>query len=144
MSIFGGRRPEPVPAELGDGFWITEAPALQRTIRNALKSRERSKPTVPAELTFEPGRGRVVAIWRNQLVGFVPDERSADLQRQLDLAGRARLTGPAEVHQVAGEWRIWAGPWPQDELPPPYPAGRIAPAPRQIFGIQLNDRRDRG
>ena len=134
MKIFGRRRPAP-PAEVGEGFWVTEAPALQQGIRSALTAGETARQTAPAELHIEQGREeRLVVLWRNFIVGFVPESQLPALRRQL--ADHPRLTIRGAAHLHGREWRIWAGPpWPVS--PPPYPQPTIEPAPAAIFGVQL-------
>ena len=129
-------------AEIDAGFWVTEAPALQRAIRNALHGLLTPQTPVPAELSFDHGlEGRVVVAWRNHIVGFVPADRSADLARQLADAAPAPLVAEGTVHRHGDELRIWAGPeWLGDELPQ-YPASEIEPSPPRIFGIQMNNPR---
>lgn len=140
MSIFGRRRARPVRAEFSTGCWVTEAPAMQQSIRSALPGLQGGQPVVTAELSFDHGlAGRVVVTWRNLIVGFVPESHRSDVARQLGQAGRAPLIAPGRVLQQDGEWRIWAGPsWP-GEQPPPYPEARIAPTPPHILGIQLRN-----
>lgn len=138
MSIFGRRRPAP-PAEVGEGFWVTEAPALQQGIRSALTAVETARQVAPAELTIEKGADeRLVVLWRNFIVGFVPESHLAPLGRQLEDHERLTTRGAAHLH--GREWRIWAGPpWPADQGPPPYPQPTIQPAPAAIFGVQLRN-----
>lgn len=132
------RRVESCPAEVGTGFVATEAPALQATIRSAFELGEGGGP-LAVELGFALGAaGRVVVVWRNRNVGFVPPDHLPDLRRQLGAAGGARLVAPGVVYHDGTWLRVWVGPAPQGPLPRP-PAGYdLLPAPpTTIFGFTL-------
>ncbi|WP_324649949.1 hypothetical protein [Georgenia sp. H159] len=139
MSIFRRRRTPELAADLGSGFWVTEAPAMQHAILGALTRAESARAVVPVELTFDAGaEGRVVALWRNLIVGFVPDDVAPTVRQQLADAGEARLVTSGLALPEGREWRIWAGPpWLEGTRPPSYPASTIRPTPPAIFGIQL-------
>ena len=138
MRIFGRRPPAPL-VEIGEGFWVTEAPALQQGIRSALTAVETARQTAPAELSVERGRDeRLVVLWRNFIVGFVPEAHLPPLREQLADHSRVTIRGSAHLH--GDEWRIWAGPtWPAVQGPPAYPQPTITPAPPAIFGVQLGN-----
>lgn len=132
------RRRASRPAEVGDGFVATEAPALQATIRSAFELGEGGGP-MSVELAFAPGAaGRVVVVWRNRNVGFVPPDHLDDMRRQLEAAGNARLVAPGLVYHDGTWLRVWVGQAPQGPLPVP-PAGYdLLPAPpTTIFGFTL-------
>lgn len=114
---------------------------MQHAIRGALTAAEATTSAVPVELSFDHGaEGRVIALWRNLIVGFIPDDVAPGLRQQLSDAGEARLVTRGQAMQVGREWRVWAGPpWPEGTTPPPYPGSTIAPAPPAVFGIQLQN-----
>jgi hypothetical protein len=125
---------------VGSGFVALEAPALQATIRSAFVTGEGSGP-MAVELTFTPGAdGRVVVVWRNRIVGFVPDPHAAVLRRQLDASDRAHVVADGRVYDDGTWWRVWVGPDPDGELPVP-DAGydELAPPIPSIFGFSLGE-----
>jgi hypothetical protein len=132
-----------VPAQVGAGFVAAEAPALQATIRSAFVGAERVVPgaggrSVPAELSFEPGAaGRVVVVWRNRNVGFVPEPQAAALRRQLDEPGPPQLVAEGQVYHDGTWWRVWVGP-PPGELPvPDEHYDELVPEAPTIFGFAI-------
>lgn len=132
------RRRASRPAEVGAGFVATEAPALQATIRSAFELGEGGGP-LTVELGFASGAaGRVVVVWRNRNVGFVPPDHLDDMRRQLGAAGSAPLVAPGVVYHDGTWLRVWVGPVPRGPLPAP-PAGYdLLPAPpTTIFGFTL-------
>ncbi|SFB22699.1 hypothetical protein [Cellulomonas marina] len=142
MAFF--RRRDRVRADLVEGFAVTEAVALQTALVGALRPAERaSGAAVPAELVLEAGLdGRVVVVWRNAVVGFVPPARERELAVRVAGAGRALLTVAGAVHRdgPSGPWRVWAGPVPPAGFPRPAPdEDRLAPPPRRVLGIPLTD-----
>ncbi len=127
-------------ADIGGGFVATEAPALQKAIRGAMKLGELSAGQLEADLSFEPGaEGRIVVRWRNHYVGFVPETHAPALRRQLATLGRAALVSPGVVYRDGELWRIWVGePLPGIEVPRPAPGyDSIGPEPATIFGIPV-------
>ncbi|MBU4336890.1 MAG: hypothetical protein KJ548_09980 [Actinobacteria bacterium] len=125
-----------VPADLPEGFVATEAPALQATIRSAFVAGEGAAP-MAVELTFAPGAaGRVVVVWRNRNVGFVPREHADDLHRVLTQGQHVRLVAEGRLYHDGSWWRIWVGPDPVGPLPVP-PAGydELPPPAPTIFGF---------
>ena len=106
MRLFG--RHAEVSAEVGDGFVAGEAVALQTSFQAALSGRERSaREPVPAELQLDGGKGgRVVLIWRNVVVGFVPPSHEQSLLAQVAAAGRAHLLDREAVRHVQQRWRF--------------------------------------
>lgn len=133
-------RVHPVVADIGGGFVATEAPALQKAIRGAMRLGEFAAGELDADLTFEQGaEGRVVVRWRNHYVGFVPETHAPALRRQLAGRGRAALVSPGVVYRDGELWRVWVGePLPGIDLPRPA-AGydSIEPEPATIFGIPV-------
>lgn len=120
-----------VPAILFGGFWAAEAVALQRSLAEALTSREQAaRAPVPAELRLSRGAGdRLVVTWRNVIVGFVPPDEVPLLGPQLPPGRRDELEVPGVVDHSTGMWRVWVGTPPDggfplpgielDTLPPP-------------------------
>lgn len=138
MGLFG--RHAEVPAEVGDGFVAGEAVALQTSFQAALTGRERSaREPVLAELQLEGGKGgRVVLIWRNVVVGFVPPAHEVDLRGQLHRAGKDRLVCPGQVYRDGDLWRVWVGARPPAGAREPEPGtDRLAAPPTRIFGLAL-------
>ena len=129
------RTPPPVPADLPEGFWCAEALALGRSLDTARRSAGAPGET-GAQLVLEDGaEGRVVVLWHNAIVGFVPAEHAVALGAQLAAARPARLTAPGRVLQHDGLWRVWVGPpWP-GRTPPPTPPDELGPPPSTILGI---------
>lgn len=135
MRLFDRWRSAEVPADVGPGFWVAEATAMQRAIITALGAAERAHPRVPARLELSPGaEGRVVVVWRNVIVGFVPPEHAAPLRRQLEVAGKATLVSAGVVVEVGGRRRIWAGEGDPTGSPP---VDELAAPPTTIFGMNL-------
>ncbi|MFC4553769.1 hypothetical protein [Georgenia faecalis] len=139
MRLFDRRRPAPVSADVGPGFWVAEASAVQHAIVSALTAAERAGAGGPATLQLSPGaEGRVVVQWRNLIVGFAPPTSAASLRRQLEAAGKAPVVLDGRVVVAPdGLWRIWAGPGEPVGPPPGAEADEIAPATSAIFGIAL-------
>jgi hypothetical protein len=128
-----------VAADVGAGFVATEAPALQQAFRSALRLGDPADGPVEAEFALQAGAAeRVVVVWRNAYVGFVPTSHLASLRGQLVAAGRARLVAPGQVYRDGALWRAWLGPVP-DGGPPPVGEGydELEPPPPTIFGIPL-------
>ncbi|WP_413452596.1 hypothetical protein AA0Y32_09965 [Georgenia phoenicis] len=135
MRLFDRWRSTEVPADVGPGFWVAEAGALQRAIVTALGADARGRPEVRARLELSAGaEGRVVVVWRNVIVGFVPPDHAAPLRRQLEAAGRATLVAAGSVVRADGQWRIWLGEGTPVGEPP---ADELTPPPATIFGISL-------
>lgn len=138
MRLFGRR--DAVPAQVGDGFVAGEAVALQTSFQAALTGHERAaREPVAAELQLDPGKGgRVVLVWRNVVVGFVPPAHEADLRGQLNRAGKGRLVCPGQVYRDGDVWRVWVGARPPVEHPAPEPGtDRLSAPPTRIFGLAL-------
>ena len=102
------------------GFHAAEAPAMQRSVLEALGLGARpAPPVVPARLHVERGAdARLVLVWRNVIVGFVPPDATGPLTAALDEAGDATLVVDGAVHHVDGTWRVWVGPVPPEGFPP--------------------------
>ncbi len=92
---------------------------MQRSLLEALGLGDRPAPAVvPAQVLVEPGADdRLVLVWRNVIVGFVPPSSTPDLATQLADAGDAALVAPGVVHHVDGVWRVWVGAIPARGLP---------------------------
>ena len=127
-------------ADVGQGFVALEAPALQATIRSVFVAGEGGGP-LAAELSFAPGAdGRVVAVWRNRNVGFVPEPHAAVIRRQLDEPGPGRLVADGRVYDDGTWWRVWVGPDPAGGFPVPDDAyDELAPPIPSIFGFALGE-----
>jgi len=134
MSLLRRRRP-PVPADVPEGFWCAEALALKRSIDSARRF-ARAPGETRARLTLDDGaEGRVVVLWENVVVGFVPAAHTPGLRPQLRAARPASLVADGRVLEHAGLWRVWVGPpWPS-EAPPPPPPDELGPPPDTILGI---------
>ncbi|QAY70507.1 hypothetical protein [Xylanimonas protaetiae] len=128
-----------VVAELRDGFVATEAPALQVSIRAALQPGERGSEPVSADLRFAPGAdGRVVVLWRNRHVGFVPPSHREVLAAQVAAAGKATVQAEGCVYRDGGVRRVWVGPLPAAGFPRVEPGYDELPAPETtLFGFSL-------
>lgn len=134
-------RPTEVRADVGAGFWVAEAPAMRHAIVGALTGAECARSAASATLVFETGaEERVVVVWRNRFVGFVPPSHAAPLRDRLATAGRARLVTEGQVLERDGVWRVWAGPGAPDDAAPG-PADELAPPPPRIFGMVIRDER---
>ncbi|MCM3659731.1 hypothetical protein M3148_01795 [Georgenia satyanarayanai] len=135
MRLFDRWRSAEVPADVGTGFWVAEAAAMQRAIITALAGAECSRSAVPARVELSPGaEGRVVVVWRNVIVGFVPPDHAAPLRGQLAAAGKATLVAPGLVVAAGGQRRVWVGEGAPVGEPP---ADELAPPLTTIFGINL-------
>lgn len=134
-------RPE-VTADVGDGFWVTEATALQRSIVGALGMGERRSPPAEILLRFDSvPNGSVVVVWRNRNVGFVPSSHASSLREQLSAAHPAKLTVRGDLYQHDGLWRLWAGPRSESDPPAPDPGiDTMAAPPVTILGIPVSGR----
>ncbi|TNC17457.1 hypothetical protein FHE66_10325 [Georgenia sp. 311] len=134
MSLFR-RTPPPVPADVPEGFWCAEARALQRSVAEARRT-SRAPGETRAELLLQDGaEGRVVVLWHNVIVGFVPAEHAPELRGQLAAARPASLSAVGHLLEHEGLWRIWVGPrWP-GERPPRVPPDELGPPPDTILGI---------
>ncbi|MDD9206622.1 hypothetical protein PU560_09120 [Georgenia sp. 10Sc9-8] len=142
MTFFKRRRPVELEADVGEGFWLTEALGMQRSITAALTAPERHGRGTSARLEFSLGLGdRVFVTWRNIIVGFVPADHAPRLRDQLAAVGKAHLLSDGRVYQHAQLWRIWAGPpLGDDPTPPPPEDGEIEPPPPSLLGIPLPHR----
>jgi hypothetical protein len=118
------------------GFVAAEAPALQVAILAALGGLRRGNSTVPAELAFTRGaEGRVVIVWRNRFVGFVPLSHEDLLLAQVKAAGASGLTTQGQLYFDGELWRVWVGPTP-DAMPQPEPGmDELPPPATTIFGF---------
>jgi len=138
------RRPRPLvdapPEVVAEGFAAAEAPALQRSLVAALHHQERADGReLPGDLEIGRGAGdRLVVIWRNLVVGFVPPDRVAPFTALLPDDPRAGVVVRGVVHHVDGLWRVWVGDRPASGFPPP-PAGldTLAVPPDTLLGIPL-------
>ena len=129
----------PVSADVAGGFVATEAPAMQQSIRSALRPGEGKGGSVVIEAQFVTGAAeRVVIEWRNRYVGFVPTSHLAELRGQLAAAGKAVLWAPGLVYHDGKYWRVWVGPTPEGGFPD-VEAGydQLPEPPPSIFGIPL-------
>ncbi|MCC2336684.1 hypothetical protein [Cellulomonas wangsupingiae] len=138
MPLFR-RRPE-VSADVLVGFCAAEAPAMQRSLLAALGLGEHPAPTVvPARLQVDRGADdRLVLVWRNVIVGFVPAHAAPDLAVRLDAAGDATLMVRGAVHRADGTWRVWVGDVPPDGFPPvPEGLDTLPPPEPSILGVPL-------
>jgi len=126
----------PRHAEVGIGFVASEAPALQVAILAALAGLQRGHQTVAAELAFSRGaEGRVVIVWRNRFVGFVPQTHEDLLLAQVKAAGTSGLTTEGQLYYDGELWRVWVGP-PPDTMPQPEPGmDELPPPATTIFGF---------
>lgn len=106
-------------ADVPAGFHAAEAPAMQRSILAALRLGDSpAATTVPARMHVERGADdRLVLVWRNVIVGFVPAEAAPTLASALDAAQGATLVVPAAVHRPDRTWRVWVGEVPSDGFP---------------------------
>lgn len=130
-----------VTADVRPGFPAAEAPALQTALAGVLTAAERAtgRP-VPVELTFDTGRGDVLAVvCRNRVVGFVPAEHAATVRAQRDDAGpRAVLVAPGVLHADGDLWRVWVGAVPDDGPSAADPGSEALGAPEPtVLGIPL-------
>ncbi|MBO0925386.1 hypothetical protein J1G44_12960 [Cellulomonas sp. zg-ZUI199] len=138
MSWFR-RRPD-VPADVTAGFCAAEAPAMQRSILAALGMGDRPAPArVPARLVVEHGADdRLVLVWRNVIVGFVPADAAPPLAAALAAAGDASLVVPGVAHRSDGTWRVWVGDVPDDGFPPvPDDLDTLPPPEQTILGVPV-------
>ncbi|GIG41883.1 hypothetical protein [Cellulomonas phragmiteti] len=145
MALFR-RRPE-VPADVAVGFHAAEAPAMQRSILAALGLGDNpADAVVPARLRVERGADdRLVLVWRNVIVGFVPAEATAALATALTAAGGATLVVPGVAHRTGRTWRLWVGDVPSAGFPDvPDGLDTLAPPETTILGVpvrRLDERR---
>jgi len=140
------RRPE-VPADVGAGFCAAEAPAMQRSILAALGLGERpAAAVVPARMHVERGADeRLVLVWRNVIVGFVPADAVGTLDAALEAAGDAALVVQGCVHRTDGTWRVWVGDVPAEGFPPVPDGLDTLPAPElTILGVPVRRLDGRG
>jgi hypothetical protein len=138
VSVFR-HRPQPVAADVGEGFVASEAPALQSAIRSGMTGGERKQLPLPIEVWFASGAGERIVVGRgNQYVGFVPISHRASLRGQLIAAGKAGLRAPGMVYRDGDLFRVWVGVLPPDSFPAIEPGYDELPAPQAaIFGIPL-------
>jgi hypothetical protein len=130
----------PITADVGEGFVATEAPAMQQSIRSALRTGEGKQSPMVVEVQFTTGAAaRVVVEWRNRNVGFVPTSHLASLRGQLTAAGKAVLWAPGCVFFDGTYWRVWVGAEPADGFPE-VAAGydELPEPPTAIFGFPLS------
>lgn len=118
MSLFR-RRPE-VELTPAEGFHATDAPALQRSILAALGMGESPRAAVvPARMRVERGADdRLVLVWNNVIVGFVPPSATAAIAAEVARAGDALVVVRTVVHRPARDWRVWVGDVPTTGVPP--------------------------
>ncbi|WP_129338237.1 hypothetical protein [Cellulomonas endophytica] len=125
-----------------EAFGLGEAAALQTALVGVLRAAERAaRAPVAADLALEAGAGaRVVAVWRNVVVGFVPPDHAPALHDRLAGAAGTRLVVAGWVHRDGDLWRVRAGPRPDDGFPPASAgADLLPPPPRRVLGIPLAD-----
>lgn len=141
MRLFDSRRRAPVQADVGPGFWLIEPLAVQRTIEGAMTMSERRRAEASAQLLFAPGaEGRVVVHWRSRIIGFVPAAHAGRLLAQLVDAPKKQATGSGLVVRHEDLWRVWAGPEPAAQPPPPAELGELAPETPKVLGIPIGTR----
>lgn len=145
MSLF--RRRAEVPAEVAVGFHAAEAPAMQRSILAALGLGERpAAAVVPARMRVERGADdRLVLVWRNVIVGFVPAQYAPPLAAALvDADGSALVVGGV-VHPDGRTWRVWVGDVPPEGVPPvPDGLDTLAAPELTILGVPVRRTDGRG
>src|SRR5699024_8014072 len=111
LRFWRRHRAEPVMAELASGFWASEAVALQRSILMCLTATERRAGGLDGRVQFSAGaEGRVVVLWQNRIVGFVPPDHVESLHAQLGEASPGALVASGRIREYDGAWRIWVGP----------------------------------
>lgn len=141
---WSGGRGTLVVADVGGGFVVAEAPAMQRSIVDVLGTSARVHEPVGAELSFDEGADdRVVVVWHNRNVGFVPASHAMALLEQRRAAGRAPLVADGNAFWDGTLWRIWVGP-PTSTPPPVDPwDDELQAPPLSIFGVRIDalDRR---
>lgn len=138
MVLFG-RRPE-VTAEVAPGFHAAEAPAMQRSILAALGLGENPHPVdVPARLRVDRGADdRLVLVWHNVIVGFVPADAAGQLAAALASAGGAAVVVRGVVHRTDRTWRVWVGDVPEGGFPQvPEGLDTLAAPEPTILGIPI-------
>jgi len=113
---------------------------MQRSILAALGLGERPAPAlVPARLEVVRGADeRLVLVWRNVIVGFVPPDAAPTLAAGLEAAGGASLVVRGTVHRTDGVWRVWVGEVPADGFPPvPGDLDTLAEPTPTILGVPV-------
>jgi hypothetical protein len=142
VHLFRRHRPvvDAPAAVAADGFTAADAPAFQRSFVAALHAGERAdRRDVPGVLQIGRGAGdRLVVIWRNLVVGFVPPDRTAPFEALLPAGPRAGVELAGVVHHADGLWHVWVGDPPAAGFPTP-PAGLdTLPTPEDtLLGIRL-------
>lgn len=148
LRFWQRRRAEPVTAELAHGFWASEALALQRSILMCLTAFEKRNGGVDARVQFTAGaEGRVVVLWQNRIVGFVPPDHVESLHAQLGEAAPGVLVAPGRIREYKDAWRVWIGPeWDGgrddggDAGGPEEPIDELGPPQATILGVPLKRR----
>lgn len=136
-----------VPAILFGGFWAAEASALQRSLAEALTSREQAaRAPVPADLRLSRGAGDLLVVtWRNVIVGFVPPDEAPLLGPQLPPGRHDELEVHGVVDHSTGMWRVWVGTPPDGGFPPPAVELDTLPPPEDLvaggFPLRRSGRR---
>ena len=113
---------------------------MQRSILEALGLGARPAPAVvPARLRVERGADtRLVLVWRNVIVGFVPPDAGGPLTTALEDADGAAVVVDGAVHHLDGTWRVWLGPVPDGGFPPlPDGLDTLAAPEDTILGVPL-------
>jgi len=113
---------------------------MQRSILAALGLGDRPSAThVVARLAVEHGADdRLVLVWRNVIVGFVPPHAAPALAAALDAAPDASVVVDGVAHRTDGTWRLWVGPVPEDGFPPvPDDLDTLAAPELTILGVPL-------
>ena len=145
MSLFR-RRPE-VVLDLDEGFHAADAPALQRSILAALGLGESPRAAVvPARMRVERGADdRLVLVWNNVIVGFVPPSSVATLAPEVARAADAVVVVRAVVHRPGRDWRVWVGGVPEAGIPPvPEGLDTLAVPEATILGVPVRRLDTRG
>lgn len=122
------------------GFHAAEAPAMQRSVLEALGLGARPAPAVvPARLQVERGAdARLVLVWRNVIVGFVPPDATPALTTAVEGCGDATVVVDGAVHHQDGTWRVWVGPVPPEGFPPvPEGLDTLAAPEVTILGVPV-------
>lgn len=133
-----------VDVDVRPGFAAAEARALQTSLHAALTPAERvALAPVPVEAVLDAGRdaARVVLV-RNLVVGFVPVDRTAEvdalLARARGLDRRTRVVTRGLLHHDGDLWRVWVGDVPDDGPPPgDDTADTLTPPAPAVLGIPL-------
>ncbi|MPV51324.1 MULTISPECIES: hypothetical protein [unclassified Pseudactinotalea] len=144
LRFWRRHRAEPMAAELAQGFWASDAVGLQRAILSLLSAVDRRRGGLSGRVEFTAGaEGRVVVVWGNRIVGFVPPAHAGSLHAQLGEADPAALVADASIRRYEENWRVWVGPeWGGGggEGGPEEPIDELDAPPPTILGIPTKRR----